>query len=441
MEEIKCPKCGTVFQVDEKGYFDILKQVHDKEFEKELEKALKEKLEQERKNAKFDLSNLELTKNQEIANLNNTISSLKDSLASKDNEIKNELAQANAKKDLEILELKNKYESLEKELASIDKDNEQKIKIIQLEKETEVQTLKNKVQELEKDNNQNLELMKLEKEKETQELKQSYDYQLSLKDTEIEKLKNYKLTLSTKLVGESLEVFCKNEFDKYRALAFPRAYFDKDNDSSDGQKGDFIYRDYNEDGEEFISIMFEMKNESEETKEKHKNKDFFKKLDSDRKNKNCEYAVLVSMLEADNEVYSGITDVSYAYDKMYVIRPQFLIPLITILRNSNQRAFAFKRQIDLLRQEELDVKLFEEKLRDFKDKFGRDVRLASDKYSEAIKEIDKTIKSLEKVKENLTSSLKYLERADVKSEELTVKKLTYGNKTMAEKFKAIEEKE
>lgn len=265
--------------------------------------------------------------------------------------------------------------------------------------------------------------------------------EIKRRDDEIAYYKDFKARQSTKMIGESLEQHCETEFNKLRATAFQNAYFEKDNDIKTGSKGDFIYREYSNDGVEFISIMFEMKNEMDTTATKHKNEDFFKELDKDRKEKNCEYAVLVTMLEADNEYYnSGIVDVSYKYPKMYVVRPQFFIPIITVLRNAALNSLQYRHELELVRNQNIDITHFEEDINDFKDKFSRNFRLASEKFQKAIDEIDKTIDHLQKTKEALLSSENNLRLANNKAEDLTIKKLTKGNPTMAEKFAELESK-
>lgn len=271
---------------------------------------------------------------------------------------------------------------------------------------------------------------------ELDQVRRSADELLRYKDDEIDRLKDMKIRLSTKMVGESLEQHCENEFNRLRMTAFPRAYFEKDNDASEGSKGDFIFRENDEEGNEIISIMFEMKNENDDTARKHSNEDFFKKLDSDRTKKKCEYAILVSLLEPDSELYNtGIVDVSYRYPKMYVIRPQFFIPMITLLRNAALNTLSYKQELAVVRQQNIDVTSFEEKLGEFQDGFSRNFELASRKFTDAINEIDTTIKHLQKVKANLVSSENNLRLANNKAQGLTIRKLTWGNKTMQEKFK------
>ncbi len=392
MQEIKCPKCGEVFQVDESGYAAIVKQVRDKEFEKEV---------QERENAhKSD----------------------------KDSAVKLAVTKAEADKDKEIAEKDLEIARLKGELELHRKSTDLAVKNAVQEKETRILELENKI--VLKDSEFELK-EKSAIEKHAQELK--------LKEEEIAYYKDFKTRQSTKMIGESLEQHCEIEFNKLRATAFPNAYFEKDNDAKTGSKGDFIYREASEDGTEFISIMFEMKNEMDTTATKHKNEDFFKELDKDRREKNCEYAVLVSMLEADNEFYNtGIVDVSYKYPKMYVVRPQFFIPIITLLRNAALNSLTYKRELEVMRNQNIDITHFEEDINDFKEKFSRNFRLASEKFQKAIDEIDKTIDHLQKTKDALISSENNLRLANNKAEDLTIKRLTKGNPTMAEKFAQLE---
>ncbi|MBQ3023392.1 MAG: DUF2130 domain-containing protein [Clostridia bacterium] len=392
MQEIKCPKCGEVFQVDESGYAAIVKQVRDKEFEKEV---------QERENAhKSD----------------------------KDSAIKLAVTKAEADKDREIAEKDLEIARLRGELELNRKNTDIAVKNAVQEKETKILELENKI--VLKDSEFEL------KEKSALE---KHAEELRIKEEEIAYYKDFKTRQSTKMIGESLEQHCEIEFNKLRATAFPNAYFEKDNDAKTGSKGDFIYREASEDGTEFISIMFEMKNEMDTTATKHKNEDFFKELDKDRREKNCEYAVLVTMLEADNEFYNtGIVDVSYKYPKMYVVRPQFFIPIITLLRNAALNSLSYKRELEVMRNQNIDITHFEEDISDFKEKFSRNFRLASEKFQKAIDEIDKTIDHLQKTKDALISSENNLRLANNKAEDLTIKRLTKGNPTMAEKFAALE---
>lgn len=388
MPEIKCPKCGEVFQVDKSGYAEILAQVRTAEFDREIsekERSLKSEREQAVKQARLE---------EEVR--------AKDTLADKDRE---------------ILELRHQLESLK---------TQQKLAVREAVSEIE----------RERDSlNSELEIQKQKHINEENTLKEKYEMQLNLKEEEVQRYKDFKLRLSTKMVGESLEQHCENEFNRLRMTAFPTAYFEKDNDDSKGSKGDYIFREFDADGNEIISIMFEMKNEQDSTSTKKKNEDFFKKLDKDRNTKNCEYAVLVSMLEPESELYNnGIVDVSYQYPKMYVIRPQFFIPIITLLRNAAMNSMEYKRELAIIKNQEIDITNFEENMETFKNGFSRNFRLASDKFQKAIEEIDKTIDHLQKTKNALLSSENNLRLANDKAQDLTIKKLTRGNPTMKAKF-------
>ncbi len=384
MPEIKCPKCGKIFQVDKSGYAEILAQVRNSEFEKELDEKLK----------------------------------------SFDTDKKNSVQIAK----LEAKEIIAQKETLIKEL-------EQKLKNAETEQKLAVETA---VSEIEKERDKFIN--QLDSQKKTQEiseraLKQRYEEQLRFKDEEIERYKDFKQRQSTKLLGESLEQHCQVEFEKLRATAFQNSYFEKDNDISNGSKGDYIFRDYDNDNNEIVSIMFEMKNQQDETSTKKKNEDFFKKLDKDRNDKNCEYAVLVSMLEPDNELYNtGIVDVSHRYSKMYVIRPQFFIPIITVLRNAALNSMEYKRELAIVQNQNIDITNFEQNLIDFKNSFSKNYENARDRFNDAINEIDESIKHLERIKENLTKSNNHLKVANKKIDDISIKKLTKGNPTMASKF-------
>lgn len=363
MPEIKCPHCQKLFTIDESGYIQIAQQVRDKEFNRELESRRSE---------------------------------IEDRM---DAEIK--LAVADKDKEIEIL--KGSIDKLKNEIERNKIQGELEISNAVREKENEIVNLN----------------------AEKRSMKESYENQLRSKDEMIEQYRDFKARLSTKMVGESLEQHCSNEFNKIRMTAFPNANFYKDNDIKGGSKGDFIFREASEDGIEFISIMFEMKNEMDDTVSKHKNEDFFKKLDKDRRAKNCEYAVLVSMLEMDNELYNnGIVDVSYAYEKMFVIRPQFFIPIISLLRNASLKSLNYRRELEKVRSREADFSRFEENLMQFKESFGKNYRIASEHFQKAIDEIDKSIKHMQDVKEYLEKSVKQLGNANKKAEELSVKKLT-----------------
>ena len=416
MNEIKCPKCGTVFKIDENEYASIVKQIRDNEFNKEIElrdhthKIDKESAIKIAEQAKEkELNELINKKDIEINNLKTQEELLKSNLENKYSKELNE-------KELEIAELKNK-------LNNKDQEKELEIKDAINQKEIEINKLNNKI-ELDKNEY-------LLKEK---SLIENYEDKIKNKDEQIAYYKDFKAKQSTKMIGESLEVHCNTEFNKLRPL-FKNAYFEKDNDAKTGSKGDFIFRDYSDDGIELTSIMFEMKNEADETATKHKNEDFFKELDKDRKEKNCEYAVLVSLLEADSDYYNtGIVDVSHRYEKMYVIRPQFFIPLITLIRSTALNALEYKKELQVIQNQNIDISNFEENMNTFKEAFGRNYRLASEKFNKAIEEIDKTIDHLQKTKEALLSSENNLRLANNKCEDLTIKKLTHNSETMAKMF-------
>jgi hypothetical protein len=420
MNEIICPHCKKAFKVDEAGFADILKQVRNQEFDKELHERL-EIAEREKANAlKLAESNLKNTFQEELAKKDKELTELK---AEKDRNLAEQLA----KKEAELAEMKSKLEKA---------DVEQKLTVAEAVKkiEKERDALNNDLR------NKEIERQLLEKslqEKYANELKTRDDI-IKMKDEAIERYKDMKLKLSTKMVGETLEQHCEVEFNRLRATAFQNAYFEKDNDASSGNKGDYIYRETDEDGNEIISIMFEMKNEGDETVTKKKNDDFLPKLDKDRTEKKCEYAVLVSLLEADNELYNtGIFDVSHKYPKMYVIRPQFFIPIITLLRNAAMSSLKYKAELALVRNQNIDITNFEDNINEFKEGFARNFDLASRKFKTAIDEIDKTIDHLQKTKDALLSSENNLRLANNKAEDLTIKKLTRGNPTMTAKFEEL----
>ena len=417
MQEIKCPKCGEVFQVDESGYAAIVKQVRDEEFKKEiLERQSAYKAERDAA-IESAVINAEREKDKKISELQVRLEAEKTEKQLEINRLAANKDKQISEKDLEISRLKAQLElnKTNTDLAIMNAVQDKDIKINTLQSEL---TLKNSEWEL--------------KEK---SLLDKHADELRLREEQIAYYKDFKAKQSTKMIGESLERHCENEFNKIRATAFQNAYFEKDNDARTGSKGDYIYREYSDTGVEFISIMFEMKNEMDTTATKHKNEDFFKELDKDRSEKNCEYAVLVSMLEADNDFYnSGIVDVSYKYPKMYVVRPQFFIPIITVLRNAAMNSLQYRAELEVIRNQNIDITHFEEDINDFKDKFSRNFRLASEKFRKAIDEIDKTIDHLQKTKEALLSSENNLRLANNKAEDLTIKRLTRGNPTMAEKF-------
>lgn len=440
MQEIRCPKCGEVFQVDEAGYAAIVKQVRDREFNKEINER-QAQLEQD-KRASVQLAQAE-AKNE-----------LQQRLAEKDAL----LSEASAKYDNVVAQAKFKIADLKAQLDSKDAEKELAVRDALSAKDVEIARLRSQLSAGEEAkkfavqdalSKKEVEIMRLHGELEAKEnefiireqgIKNAYESQLKNKDEIIGYYKDLKAKMSTKMVGESLEQHCRTQFDSLRATGFRNAYFEKDNDARTGSKGDFIFRDYDEDGTEFISIMFEMKNEADCTATKHRNEDFFKELDKDRREKNCEYAVLVSLLEAESELYNaGIVDVSHRYEKMYVIRPQFFVPMITLLRNAALNSLDYKKELATVRNQNIDIANFEAQMNDFKDKFGKNYRLASEKFRKAIEEIDKTIDHLQKTREALLSSENNLRLANNKAEDLSIKRLTKNNPTMAAKFAELHE--
>lgn len=452
MKELKCPKCGSVFKMDEADYASILNQVKNAEFNAEIERRLAEmsmrrKAEEELNAAKAE-QNFQSKLNRkdiELEAKNAEISRIR-------NEKDTELAKLKGEKDAEIARLKSQLENIEaqketeKTLALAEKDKtiaelnstiekeESKLQIAVMQERTKSQQIlqekDSKIAQLQSE----AELEKTKAQVHEAELIKSHENELKAKQELVDYYKDLKTRMSTKMVGETLEIHCSTLFNQMLRPVMPNAYFEKDNDASDGTKGDFIFRD-SEDGTEYISIMFEMKNEMDTTSTKHKNEDFFKKLDEDRRKKGCEFAVLVSLLEADSELYNGgIVDVSYRYEKMYVIRPQFFIPLITLLVQTSRKSLEYKKQLILAQSKEVDVTNFENKLTDFKTKFGRHYTLASKKFEEAIKQIDDSIAKLQKVKDSLLGSENNLRLANQDTEELTIRKLTYKNPTMKQKF-------
>ena len=424
MNEIKCPKCGTVFEIDEASYDSIVKQIRDREFDKEVN--LREE------QHKLDKEN---------------------SIKLAEAHIKEELGLKLNEKDLEISELKLSLKTKEEQATNkVEKEYQEKLNKLLLE----ITELKNKIQLQESKNELDIEKAVSEKNQKISDLsselalkgkefelkentiKESYESKLKAKDEQIAYYKDFKAKQSTKMIGESLEQHCSVEFNRLRPF-FKNAYFEKDNDARTGSKGDFIFRDYDDEGNEIVSIMFEMKNEADKTATKHKNEDFLKELDKDRKEKKCEYAVLVSLLEADNDYYNdGIVDVSHLYDKMYVIRPQFFIPLITLIRNLANKSLEYKKELDVIKNQNIDITHFEENINTFKEGFGRNYRLAAERFQKAIEEIDKTIDHLQKTKEHLLKTNDNLRLANNKAEDLTIKKLTHNNPTMSKMFEELE---
>ena len=410
MKEIKCPKCGTVFKIDENDYNEILEQVKGEAFAKEIERNKKEAEEKYLERLNAEKAKLISENEKKVAELLHQKELLEKSQ-------KDEVEKALSKKEVEIAELKGKITNAA---------NETQLKVNEaIAKERKVQ-----------------EELRIEKQKLEGELaskKKEYLIELNAKDEEVKFYKDFKAKQSTKGIGESLEVYCHTEFDKIRAIAYPRAYFEKDNEVIEGTKGDFVFRDYDENGTEFLSIMFEMKNEGDETATKHKNEDFFKKLDDDRKKKNCEYAVLVSMLEPESDLYNnGIVDVSHRYPNMYVVRPQFFLPIIALLDAASKKTSKALATIEEERQRNIDVTNFEAKLTEFQTNFGRNYDLATRQFNDAIEEIDKTIAHLQKVRDDLTKSENNLRLANDKAQALSIKKLTKDSPTLKAKFDAID---
>lgn len=475
MNEIKCPHCGKVFQVDESGFADIVKQVRDGEFQRELakreelmradkEQALALAASQAQGKLQESLAAKDASMQQAVAQRDAAISELKAQLDAlvreKELYAQNEVAKVLQEREAALTEVQRERDALKMQLASqkttFAAEKELAVTQAKAEIERERDALKAQI-DRERDNfnaqikqertslEAQLALKEAEKNQRENELKaqmadklRAKDELIAYKDQEIERYRDMKARLSTKMLGETLEQHCETEFNRLRATAFQNAYFEKDNDASSGSKGDYIFRETDEEGNELVSIMFEMKNEQDDSTHRHKNEDFFKKLDADRRKKNCEYAVLVSLLEPESELYNaGIVDVSYRYEKMYVIRPQFFIPLISILRNTSQSALEYKAELALVKKQNIDITNFENEMEDFKQKFGRNYRLASEKFKKAIDEIDKTIDHLLKTKEALLGSENNLRLANDKAEALTIKKLTRNNPTMKAKFEDL----
>lgn len=446
MNEVKCPNCNTLFSLDENTYSSIKIQVRDKEFEAEVEKRIKSNLELEKKileNKLDDIKkeneieklNFETSYKEKIANLENVITQLNGKLKSfeelNENNMKIEKMNIENLYKEDISKLNNTIFNLEAKINTLNDEAKRNLEIEKITVENkykeEINLLKNNILNL-----QNNELM----------IKDRYKTELKNKDEIIEYYKDLKSKLSTKMLGETLEQHCEVSFNRLRSTAFPNAYFDKDNDVSSGSKGDYIYREFDENGLEILSIMFEMKNQNDETKTKKKNKDFFKELDKDRKEKRCEYAILVSLLEQENELYNeGIVDVSYEYEKMYVIRPQFFISIISLLRNGARGVLKYKQELNAIKNQNIDISNFENDLLNFKDKFGKNYENASKKFNEAIEKIDKSIKNLQETRAALLASENNLRLANDKLDGLTVKKLVNKNETMKKMFEELNNKE
>ena len=438
MNEIKCQHCQTLFTIDENSYADIVSQVRNKEFAEDVHKQLefaKKQFETEKALAKEQEKRLY---DEERANFEQKILSLELALKNADVKEEKNVQEALHQKEKEFSALQAELDQLKQQLQFKEVELSQKFQedlhakertILELKQEKELQQKEQEVQQT---------ALKEKYELELRSKKNQFELELKAKDEAIAFYKDFKAKQSTKMVGESLEQHCEIEFNRLRMTAFPRAEFGKDNDAKTGSKGDYIYREYDENGIEILSIMFEMKNENDETATKKKNEHFFKELDKDRHEKQCEYAILVSLLEADNELYNtGIVDVSYQYPKMYVVRPQFFIPIITLLRNAALNSLQYKQELALMRDQHIDITHFEEDLETFKKGFARNYELASKKFQTAIDEIDKTIKSLEKTKAALLSSENNLRLANNKAEDLTVKKLVKNNPTMKQRFEEL----
>lgn len=428
MHQLKCPNCGKEFTIDEASYAEILNQVRTKEFTEEIHEKLEQISQQHRSElalaeakAASALDKKLSQKEQEIQELKHTIKAFASEKELLKSEVEKSKVEELSLKEREIATLHSKIKELE---------NASNVQLLEANahKEQEIAALQTKLQ-----------LQEKETELEKTAIHQKYEMELKQKEETIAFYKDFKAKQSTKMVGESLEQHCEIEFNRLRTTAFPRAQFGKDNDARTGSKGDYIYREFDERGTEIISIMFEMKNEGDETATKKKNEHFFKELDKDRNEKQCEYAILVTMLEADNELYNtGIVDVSYEYKKMYVIRPQFFIPIITLLRNAAMNSLQYKQEVALMREQNIDITNFEEELTAFKTGFAKNYDLASRKFQTAIDEIDKTITHLQKTKDALLSSENNLRLANNKADDLTVKKLVKNNPTMKEKFDSLE---
>ena len=434
MHEIKCPRCGEVFTVDESGYAAIVGQVRDEEFRRELTLREKQLAAEKQKDIELVRTQAARAQEQSEAELLRQIAELKAELTTRQSHqelaIKEALEKQNeslAQREQQITELRARLEKeeLSRQLAITRAVEEKKDELT--DRDRQIAELNYKLKEAATES--------LQKQ---QALRENFAIQLRAKEETIEYYKDLKARLSTKMVGETLEQHCETEFNRLRAAAFPYAYFEKDNDARTGSKGDYIYREATEDCIEFLSIMFEMKNEMDSTATKKKNEDFFKELDKDRQEKGCEYAILVSLLEPDSELYGGITDVSYRYPKMYVIRPQFFIPIITLLRSSALHTVEYRRQLAEIRSQNIDISHFEAEMNDFKSRFGRNYDIASRKFKTAIEEIDKTISHLQKTKDALLSSEDNLRLANNKAQELSVKRLTKNNPTMQALFKELE---
>ena len=447
MRELKCPKCGNIFSVDEADYASIVSQVKGAEFDAEVERRVSELHHQQEAEEKARAATAEKThqselfkKDQAISEKNGEIARLKEQISAMGDRQQLAVGTAVADKDKEIAALKAAINKGSQDLEIAVLKERQQAKEAAQAKDAEIAELRSQAKLAASEASLREKQMQAEYEGKLQVVKSEAASRLRVAEEEVERLKDFKTRLSTKMVGESLEVHCSTVFESELRALLPNAYFEKDNDASGGSKGDFIFRD-TEDGQEYISIMFEMKNEMEDTATKHKNEDFFRKLDADRNAKGCEYAVLVSLLEPESELYNGgIVDVSHRYSKMYVIRPQFFKAIITLLVNAAKKSVEYKRQLAIARSQSIDVTNFEGQLEAFKDAFGRNYRLASEKFKTAIDEIDKSIAHLQKIKDALIGSENNLRLANDKADNLTIKRLTRGNPTMKAKFDEARQK-
>ena len=435
MKDIKCPSCGKTFRIDPSSFEEILLQIKDEEFNKQIEERLK--LAEEDKNKGIEIAKQELKIK---------LMEEKQKKDSKIQDLESKLNISEEKKLNALSELKNKATNkinlLNNEVIKLKEDIERQSVISDLSSKNKVIEAVNSLEKEKTSLLNSIEKMKLEQSINERKIEEKFKYKITERDLTIQELRDMKSKLSTKMVGETLEIHCETQFNLNRATAFKNSYFEKDNDASSGSKGDYIFREFDDNKIEIVSIMFEMKNQSAEGFNKRKNEDFFKELDKDRTQKSCEYAVLVSLLEPESELYnSGIVDVSYKYPKMFVIRPQFFLPIISLLRNASLETLKYKTQIDLMKQENYDITNFESTLDQFKNAVGKNVSLAQDRFNDAISEIDKSISHLQKTKEALLISKKHLLSADSKSQDLTVKKLTKDNPTMKKKFNDLRNKE
>ena len=432
MKDIKCPSCGKTFRIDPSSFDEILSQIKNEEFSNQVNERIKLAEEEKLKEIELAKKQLQLKTVIDKQDMERTIIELKSKLDSADKD-----------KTIAINEFKlsneNKIRSLNNEIDKLNKDLSNQAKLEKLLREKEIINAVNHIEKEKTELKLSIEKIKQEKLNNEKEIENRYEEIIKERDLKISDLRDMHLKLSTKMQGETLEKHCENEFNKLRSTGFQTSIFEKDNDISTGSKGDYIFKEYDTNNIEIISIMFEMKNETYTTANKRKNEDFFKELDKDRNEKSCEYAVLVSLLEQDSDLYnSGIVDVSHRYPKMYVIRPQFFIPIISLLRNASLNSLKYKRELEIEKAKKVDITNFENTLNQFKNAVGNNVRLASDRFKEAISGIDKTIKQLEKTKEALLLSEQHLQRANTKSQDLSVKKLTYNNPTMKKEFKNLD---